>query len=160
MSERWSAREVVGKLNKLYRLCVPEVPRHGGHANKFIGDGMLAVFGASERHPDHADRAVAAAVEIAPCVQTHFRGELWVGIGVNSGRVLVGTVGGGGRLDFTVIGDAVNTRAKRQQLLPSPWSGARGLRARGSPDPGARAAGARGRNPPTWASGPRAASRS
>jgi adenylate cyclase len=112
MSERSSAREIVGRLNELYDLCVPVVTRHGGHANKFIGDGMLAVFGAPERHPDHADRAVAAAVEIARRVQERFRGELRVGIGVNSGRVLVGTVGGGGRLDFTVIGDAVNTAAR------------------------------------------------
>jgi adenylate cyclase len=112
LSERSSPREVVGTLNQLYDLCVPVVMRHGGHANKFVGDGMLAVFGAPERHADHADRAVAAAVEIARCVHEHFRGELQVGIGVNSGRVLVGTVGGGGRLDFTVIGDAVNTAAR------------------------------------------------
>jgi adenylate cyclase len=112
LSERSSPREVVGKLNQLYGLCVPVVTRHGGHANKFVGDGMLAVFGAPERHADHADRAVAAAVEIARCVKEHFRGELQVGIGVNSGRVLAGTVGGGGRLDFTVIGDAVNTAAR------------------------------------------------
>jgi adenylate cyclase len=112
MSERASAREIVAKLNELYDLCVPVVTKHGGHANKFIGDGMLAVFGAPERHADHADRAVAAAIDIASCVQKHFGGELRVGIGVNSGRVLVGTVGGGGRLDFTVIGDAVNTASR------------------------------------------------
>jgi adenylate cyclase len=112
MSERATAREVVAKLNELYDLCVPVVTRNGGHANKFIGDGMLAVFGAPERHSDHADRAVAAALELARCVEKHFRGELRVGIGVNSGRVLVGTVGGGGRLDFTVIGDAVNTASR------------------------------------------------
>jgi adenylate cyclase len=112
MSENSSAREIVGKLNELYDLCVPVVIDHGGHANKFIGDGMLAVFGAPDRHRDHADRAVAAAIEIAHCVRKHFRGEVEVGIGVNSGRVLVGTVGGGGRLDFTVIGDAVNTASR------------------------------------------------
>jgi adenylate cyclase len=112
MSEQASARDIVAKLNELYDLCVPVVTKHGGHANKFIGDGMLAVFGAPERHPDHADRAVAAAIDIAQCVQKHFGGELRVGVGVNSGRVLVGTVGGGGRLDFTVIGDAVNTASR------------------------------------------------
>jgi adenylate cyclase len=112
MSERANAREIVGKLNELYDLCVPVVTRRGGHANKFIGDGMLAVFGAPERHPDHADRAVAAAIEITERVQERFGSDLRVGIGVNSGRVLVGTVGGGGRLDFTVIGDAVNTAAR------------------------------------------------
>ena len=112
MSERSSPREIVGRLNELYDLCVPIVTRGGGHANKFIGDGMLAVFGAPERHPDHADRAVAVAIEVTRRVRQRFGDDLRVGIGVNSGRVLVGTVGGGGRLDFTVIGDAVNTAAR------------------------------------------------
>ena len=112
MSERSSAQEVVGKLNELYELCVPVVTRGGGHANKFIGDGMLAVFGAPQRLFDHADRAVAVALEIAQRVREQFGEELRIGVGVNSGRVLVGTVGGGGRLDFTVIGDAVNTAAR------------------------------------------------
>jgi adenylate cyclase len=111
-SESAPAREVVSRLNALYDVVVPVVLAHGGHANKFIGDGLLAVFGAPERHPDHADRAVAAAVEIADCVRERFGGELRVGVGVNSGTVVVGTIGGGGRLDFTVIGDAVNTAAR------------------------------------------------
>jgi adenylate cyclase len=108
LAERTSARDVVARLNALYDRVVPIVREHGGHANKFIGDGMLAVFGAPERHDDHADRAVAAALEIAR--EAH--DELRIGLGVNSGRVLVGTVGGGGRLDFTVIGDPVNTAAR------------------------------------------------
>ena len=112
LAERSNAREVVAKLNDLYEQVVPVVTAQGGHANKFIGDGMLAVFGAPERQPDHADRAVQAALEIARLVRERYRGELRVGVGVNSGRVLVGTVGGGGRLDFTVIGDPVNTAAR------------------------------------------------
>jgi adenylate cyclase len=111
-SERSEAREVVATLNGLYELVVPVVLRHGGHANKFIGDGLLAVFGAPERLYNHAQRAVAAAVEIAKLVRERYDDELRVGIGVNSGTVVVGTIGGGGRLDFTVIGDAVNTAAR------------------------------------------------
>lgn len=111
-SEQSEAREVVAMLNKLFGLVVPVILRHGGHANKFIGDGLLAVFGAPERHDDHADRAVAAACDIAGLIRNHYRGDVTVGIGVNSGKVVVGTVGGGGRLDFTVIGDAVNTAAR------------------------------------------------
>jgi adenylate cyclase len=112
LAEQTSARDLVAMLNDLYEQVVPVVARHGGHANKFIGDGMLAVFGAPERLEDHADRAVAAALEIAACVRERYDGHLRVGIGVNSGRVLVGTIGGGGRLDFTVIGDPVNTAAR------------------------------------------------
>jgi len=111
-SERTPAREVVARLNELYEIVVPVITRGGGHANKFIGDGLLAVFGAPERLDDHADRAVAAALEIAQQVRDRFQGELEVGVGVNSGTVVVGTIGGGGRLDFTVIGDTVNTAAR------------------------------------------------
>jgi HAMP domain-containing protein len=65
LSESAAAKDVVGRLNELYDQVVPVILRHGGHANKFIGDGLLAVFGAPVRHPDHADRAVAAALETA-----------------------------------------------------------------------------------------------
>jgi adenylate cyclase len=111
-AESVAAHEVVATLNRLYEAVVPVILRHGGHANKFIGDGLLAVFGAPERHADHAARAVAAAREIAELVRDGLGGELRVGLGVNSGRVVVGTIGGGGRRDFTVIGDPVNTAAR------------------------------------------------
>ena len=89
-----------------------QAQQHGGHANKFVGDGVLGVLGAPERLPDHPSRALAAAEEIAASVERRFGDELKVGIGINSGPVSVGTVGGGGRLDFTVIGDPVNTAAR------------------------------------------------
>jgi class 3 adenylate cyclase len=103
---------VVSRLNELYDRVVPVILRHGGHANKFIGDGLLAVFGAPERHRDHADRAVAAALEIARDLDNAPEAGLRVGLGINTGTVVVGTIGGGGRLDFTVIGDPVNTAAR------------------------------------------------
>jgi adenylate cyclase len=111
-AESAAAHEVVARLNALYEAVVPVILRHGGHANKFIGDGLLAVFGAPERHADHAVRAVGAAREIARLVREGAAGSLQVGVGVNSGRVVVGTIGGGGRRDFTVIGDPVNTAAR------------------------------------------------
>jgi adenylate cyclase len=111
-AEQAAATDVVSRLNDLFALVVPIVLAHGGHANKFIGDGLLAVFGAPERHPDHADRAVAAGLEIAQSVRERYDGRLRVGLGVHSGPVVVGTVGGGGRLDFTVIGDTVNTASR------------------------------------------------
>jgi adenylate cyclase len=110
-AETADAREVVTRLNELYSEIVPIVRRHGGHANKFIGDGLLAVFGAPDRQPDHASRAVAAGRDIVEAIRRHsdaFR----IGVGINSGTVIAGTIGGGGRLDFTVIGDTVNTAAR------------------------------------------------
>jgi adenylate cyclase len=111
-AEQAAAQEVVARLNELYEAVVPVIQRHGGHANKFVGDGLLAVFGAPERQPDHAARAVAAACEIAQLVREGFVCELRIGLGVNSGRVVAGTIGGGGRRDFTVIGAPVNTAAR------------------------------------------------
>jgi hypothetical protein len=72
---------------------VPVLVRHGGHANAFVGDGLLGVFGTPVRLADHADRAMAAA----------------------SGPVVAGTIGGGGRVEFTVIGDVVNTVARVEE---------------------------------------------
>jgi class 3 adenylate cyclase len=114
-AEREGAREAVARLNDLYELIVPVLVRHGGHANKFIGDGLLGVFGAPERLTDHADRGVAAALDIVRCVRERYGPRLRIGIGLNSGPVVAGTIGGGGRVEFTVIGDAVNTAARVEE---------------------------------------------
>ena len=114
-AERSRPDEVVALLNEFWELIVPVLLRCGGHANKFIGDGLLAVFGAPDRREDHADCAVTAACEIVTQVRERFNGRVGVGIGVNSGRVIAGTVGGGGRVEFTVIGDAVNTAARVEE---------------------------------------------
>jgi PAS domain S-box-containing protein len=111
-AERFEPREVVQTLNCLFELAVPIITERGGHVDKFVGDGLLAVFGAPASGRDHADRAVEAAFAIARQAQERFQGDLEIGIGIDSGTVVVGNVGGGGRLDFTVIGDAVNTAAR------------------------------------------------
>jgi class 3 adenylate cyclase len=111
-AERASARETVSYLNDFFGLAVPILTEHGGHANKFVGDGILGVFGAPERMRDHADRAVRAACEIAHATSERYGDALRVGVGINSGPVSAGTVGGGGRLEFTVIGDPVNVAAR------------------------------------------------
>jgi class 3 adenylate cyclase len=108
--------ETVSALNEFFALVVPVVVGHGGHANKFLGDGLLAVFGAPERFDNHADRAVSAAQEIAEAVGQRYGSRLRIGIGINSGSVVVGTVGGGGRLEYTLIGDAVNVAKRVEQL--------------------------------------------
>lgn len=115
-AERASAQEAVAYVNEFLELVVPIVTRHGGHPNKFIGDGLLAVFGAPASLADHADRAVAAAGEMAATVRERCGDRLRIGVGVSSGPVLAGTVGGGGKLDFTVIGDAVNVAARVEEV--------------------------------------------
>jgi adenylate cyclase len=124
-ADRSTAREAVAYLNEFFGLVVPILEEHGGHANKLLGDGILGVFGAPERLPDHADRAVAAAMDTLAAVGSQLGESCRVGIGINSGLVLVGTIGGGGVAEYGVIGDPVNvaariqdaTRALREPLL-------------------------------------------
>jgi adenylate cyclase len=107
------AAEVVARLNELFECIVPLVARHGGHVDKFQGDGLIAVFGAPERFDDHADRAVRAAAEMAATVNVEGRGGGFrIGVGVNTGPVVAGSIGGAGRLNFSVIGDAVNVASR------------------------------------------------
>jgi adenylate cyclase len=111
-AERTPAPEVVATINRLFAAVVPVIRAHGGRIDKFIGDGLLAVFGAPRRMDDHADCALAAALEIEQLVRSGKAGDLEVGIGLNSGIVVAGNVGGAGRLEFSVIGDAVNVAAR------------------------------------------------
>jgi adenylate cyclase len=106
------APEVVARLNELFECIVPIVARHRGHIDQFIGDAVLAVFGAPERIHQHADRAVQCAVELARTINSRRPGGFEVGVGVNTGNVVAGSIGGAGRLSFSVIGDAVNLAAR------------------------------------------------
>jgi adenylate cyclase len=111
-AEQTPASEVIGTINRMFDRVVPVVHEHGGHVDKFVGDGLLAVFGAPQRLPNHAAAAVAAAQAIANAVEAEFHGDLTVGIGVNTGTVVAGNVGGAGRFEFSVIGDPVNVAAR------------------------------------------------
>jgi adenylate cyclase len=109
-TERHAPEEVLAALNRLFQIAVKVIHAHGGRVDKFVGDGLLAVFGAPRRLEDHAEQALAAAREIAEA--TAANGELEIGVGLDSGEVLAGNVGGAGRLEFTVIGDTVNVAAR------------------------------------------------
>jgi adenylate cyclase len=115
-AEAHSADDTVARLNALFEIVVPAVVEAGGHVNKFLGDGALAVFGAPNDLANHADAAVAAAVLIHRFVGERFGGELRIGIGINTGKVIAGTIGGGSKLEFTLIGDTVNVAARVEQL--------------------------------------------
>jgi adenylate cyclase len=111
-AEQTPAAQVVSTINRMFERAVPIIHDHGGHVDKFVGDGLLAVFGAPQRLPNHAAAAVSAAQAIANAVDAEFRGSLSVGIGINTGTVVAGNVGGGGRFEFSVIGDPVNVAAR------------------------------------------------
>jgi class 3 adenylate cyclase len=110
-----TARQAVTLLNEVFGVVVPVLESHGGHASKFLGDGVLGVFGAPGALPDHADRGVDAASAIAAAVDDHFGDRCRVSIGVNTGLVLVATVGGGGHSELGIIGDPVNVAARVEQ---------------------------------------------
>jgi adenylate cyclase len=117
-SEERSPEAVVEALNRWFGRAVPIVHAHGGVVDKFIGDGMLAVFGL-EGPEDAADRAVAAGralIHAARALSDETGQSLRVGVGVHVGPVVAGTIGSADRLEFTVIGDTVNTAARLESM--------------------------------------------
>lgn len=110
-----SAAEVVEMLNRFFEVVVDEVDRHHGLVNKFIGDAVLAVFGAPVELTDHAAQALAAARAMAARLATELP-EIGAGIGVSTGEVVAGNVGHRSRFEYTVIGDAVNSASRLTDL--------------------------------------------
>ncbi len=112
---RHSPAEVVAVLNRFFGVVVDEVDRHHGLVNKFIGDAVLAVFGAPVEHPDHAAAALSSARAMAARLAVEVP-EVGAGIGVATGQVVAGNVGHQQRFEYTVIGDAVNSAARLTDL--------------------------------------------
>ena len=111
-----TAEDAVARLNALYEIVVPAVVGAGGHINKFLGDGTMAVFGAPNEIADHAGAAVSAALAIQRLVTDRFADEMRIGVGINTGVVIAGTIGAGGHLEFAVIGDTTNVASRVEQL--------------------------------------------
>ncbi len=107
--------EVVGLLNRFFGVVVEEVDRSEGLVNKFIGDAVLAIFGAPVELDDHATKALAAARAMASRLADEVP-ELEAGIGVATGEAVAGNVGEESRFEYTVIGDAVNAAARLTEL--------------------------------------------
>ena len=122
MSESHTPEQIVSLLNRYFSLQVEIIFRHGGTLDKFIGDAIMAFWGAPQDDPKHAQHAVAAALEMEQCL-LQFKQELGaegadfdVGIGVHSGRAVVGFIGADERLDYTAIGDTVNLSSRIEGL--------------------------------------------
>jgi adenylate cyclase len=111
-ADRSTAREATDYLNEFFEVVVPVVLAHGGQVNKLLGDGLFCVFGAPHPLPDHADRALAAGRDMLDAVAARMGDRCRIGIGLNSGLVLVGTVGAAGHTELGVIGDPVNVAAR------------------------------------------------
>ncbi|MEZ5239572.1 MAG: adenylate/guanylate cyclase domain-containing protein [Microthrixaceae bacterium] len=110
-AERHEPHEVVEMLNRFFGAVVAVVNREGGWVNKFEGDAAMCIFGAPQDQPDHADRALRAAMAL-PHQLASDGGPLSAGIGVATGPVLAGFVGTRERYEYTVIGDVVNLASR------------------------------------------------
>jgi adenylate cyclase len=111
--------EVVARLNGVFEILVDIVDRHNGIVNKFLGDGLLAIFGAPIDDPLEAMNAIAAAREILSAVGASNVGDAWpirLGIGIHIGQAVAGTVGSPQRKEYTVIGDTVNLASRLESL--------------------------------------------
>jgi adenylate cyclase len=122
LSETRPPQEVVALLNRYFARQAAVVFRHGGTLDKFIGDCIMAFWGAPLASPDHAQRAVACALEMELTLK-QFREELGadgaafdVGIGVHTGAAVVGFIGAEQKLDYTAIGDTVNLASRVEGL--------------------------------------------
>lgn len=130
LSETLPPREVVALLNRYLDRMSAAIEAQGGVIDKFIGDEIMALFGAPVAQPDSADRALAAALAMRgalAALNTEFAAEgrppLAFGIGLNTARVIAGNIGSHRRLNYSVIGDGVNIAARLQTLTRDPAHG-------------------------------------
>jgi adenylate cyclase len=123
IAETMAPEEVVSFLNAYFSEMVEPVMEQGGVLDKFIGDGIMAVFGSFGDQPDHARRAVLCGLRMKALLAkingdraVHGKPPFDIGIGIHTGEVVVGNIGSKQRLEFTHIGDDVNTAARVQEL--------------------------------------------
>ncbi len=120
ISEKLDPAETAALLNNCFDRFGTIIEDHGGYIDKFVGDGLLAIFGAPVTDADHATNSVAAAILIMrtldedPIVTA--TGRLAIRIGINTGMVLIGNIGSSRRFNYTVIGDTVNLAARLESL--------------------------------------------
>lgn len=123
MSTRFSASDIAFILNGYFEEMTRVIFRHKGSVNKFIGDAIMAIYGAPVQHQNDAALAVQSAIEQIQALQDyltkldeskHFK----IRIGINTGPVVVGNIGSSTRLEYTVLGDTVNTAQRLESVAP------------------------------------------
>ncbi len=123
LSESIDAQEVIQLLNEFHSSMVNAIFRFGGTLDKYLGDGLLAYFNAPSRQKDHAERGVRCALAMIEDLETlnkkrFANGEapIKIGIGLHSGKAVVGEIGATHRREFTAIGDTVNVGSRIEGL--------------------------------------------
>lgn len=122
-SSRHSPEEVVAVLNIFFREAVDKVEAHGGMVNKFLGDGFMALFGIGATGHNHCQQAVDAGLAMLCCLEEtaqELESAGWpglkIGIGINTGPAIVGSIGSPKRQEYTAIGDTVNVASRVESL--------------------------------------------
>jgi len=128
MSEKLDPEEVHQIMDGCFQILMDEIHKYEGTINQFTGDGVMALFGAPVAHEDHAQRACYAALSVqramedyADKVRKDFGVEFKMRIGLNSGHVIVGSIGDDLRMDYTAVGDTTNL-ASRMETMAKPGS--------------------------------------
>jgi adenylate cyclase len=123
LSERLDPAVLLRLLNQFFTEVVAAVEAEGGVVKQFLGDGVMALFGAPQPYPDHPERAVRAALGIVDrlkglnqTLHEQGMGPLEIGIGIHSGTVVAGLIGPDNRIEYGVVGDAVNLASRVESL--------------------------------------------
>jgi len=123
LTERLSPEEVVSALNDFYSLMIDLTVKNNGTINKFLGDAVMAIFGAPTAYPDHCARAVETALAMQAGVAklsakriAQGKEPITIGIGISAGEAIAGTVGTEDQMEYTVIGDRVNLAARLESI--------------------------------------------
>ncbi len=123
ISERLSAEELVKSLNTYFNIMVGLIIEHKGTIDKFIGDAIMAIYGAPVKYDDDPLQAVYTALEMIGALGDFNKKQVRmgrptfrIGIGLNTGEVIVGNIGSNQKLDYTCIGDAVNLASRLEGL--------------------------------------------
>ncbi len=123
MSEKLAPEEVVRRLNIYFKAMVEVVFQNDGTLDKYVGDAIMAFFGAPKDDPEHARKACRCALGMKQqleAVNEHLAAEgippMKIGIGINTGEVVVGNIGSERRMDYTVIGDSVNLASRLESM--------------------------------------------
>ncbi len=122
-AEKEDPENIVKILNAFFEDMSDTIFQFGGMVDKYLGDGIMALFGAPIHHPGHADRAVSCAIEMQNRIHYLNQKEIMrekipleIGIGISSGESVIGNVGSANRIEYTAIGDPVNTSARIEPL--------------------------------------------
>ena len=126
ISEKLDPEDVHQIMDGCFQILMDEIHQHEGTINQFTGDGVMALFGAPVAHEDHAQRACRAALSIQKSMDAYSRKiekergiSFRIRIGLNTGPVIVGSIGDDLRMDYTAVGDTTNLAARIQQRADS-----------------------------------------